>query len=325
VDRVKVLVVGVGNWGRHHCLSIRKVPRAELIGVVGRNPEKVSMRAAEMDVRGFTSIREAVKVTGANAATVALVHNAHRETAVELMEKGLHVYVDKPFGASLVDAQVMAGAADKAGVKLMAGFSQRYEPSYFELARLVYSGSLGRIRHVFAERQHAKGFNEAHWMADPAIAGGGAVAIWGIHDVDLAMHLVGAEPRRVYAEMEFDDKGRETQSHIMVRHVSEVISMMDIEYSAFSAEAYAGVLGEKGRAVADRLGGLTIYDEVGSPDTRVFLNGEYPAFLTEAMSAFINCIVDDATPPIPAEDGVRAWSVVDAAYRSARIGKAIEI
>lgn len=322
--RLRVLEVGTGGWGKHHCTSLRRIAEAELVGVVGRNLEKASALGAEMGVKGFNSISQAIDETVADAVTINLAHSAHRAAALEAIEKGVAVYVDKSFGASLADAEAMTEAARRRGVKLMAGFSQRYEPSYLELAGLARSGSLGRLRYVFAKRQSAGGFPEGHWTADPALAGGGAVAGWGIHDVDLAMYIVGSEPRSVYAMMEFDAKGRETQSHILVRHEGGTISEVAIEYYAFGGDAYAWVLGEKGRADAQRTGRFTLYREGAEPQAKVFPSREYPAFLTDALAAFVDAVLNNREPPIPAEDGVTAWRVVDAAYRSARTGQPVE-
>jgi len=240
------------------------------------------------------------------------------------MKHGVHIYVEKSFGASLTDAVKMTEMAQRHNVKLMAGFSQRYEPSYLELARLSKSGSLGKLRYVFAKRQSTGGFGEG-WIADPLKAGGGALAGWGMHDVDLVMNIADSEPRIVYAQMELDENGRDIQSHILVRHGSGAISGINVEYFAFGSDAFAWVLGENSRADAQRAGELVLR-RAGSPqEIKRFPKREYPAFLTDAVSAFVNCIVEDEPPPIPAEDGVRNWKVVDAAYRSAHSGEPVQL
>lgn len=325
MNRVRMLVVGTGTWGREHCLSIKKIPSAELVGAVGRNLDKALVMGAEMGVKAFTSITEAIKVARPDAITIVLPHSAHFQATVEAMEQGVHAYVEKSFGASLKDAQGMAEAARERGVKLMAGFSQRYISSYFELARLARSGGLGRIRYVSAKRQSPQGFTEGHWTADPSIAGGGALAGWGTHDVDLAMHIAGSEPRVVYAQMEFDGKGRETQSHILVKHDSGTISEIGIEYFAFGTECFALALGEKGRADAERRGRLTVKREGLPPETKEFPRREGAYFLTDALKAFVDCLLNNSEPPIPAGDGVRVWKVADAAYSSARTGNSVRI
>ena len=324
MDKVKIVVVGVGGWGRQHCLSIRKIRDAELVGVVGRNRDKASARGLEMDVMSFTSITDAIKATGADAVTVVLAHNAHLPAAVEAMKQDIHVYVEKSFGASLTDAVKMTETAQRHNVKLMAGFSQRYEPSYLELARLSRSGSLGKLRYVFAKRQSNGGFGEG-WIADPLKAGGGALAGWGMHDVDLVMNIADSEPRIVYAQMELDENRRDIQSHILVRHDSGAISGINIEYFAFGSDAFAWVLWGNGRADAQRAGELILRRADSPEEIKRFPKREYPAFLTDAVSAFVNCIVEDEPPAIPAEDGVRNWKVVDAAYRSAHSGEPVQL
>lgn len=323
MNKVRMLVIGTGRWGINHCKSIKEISQAELVGIVGRSLDKTLKVGGEMGVEAFISISDAVKKTRPDAATIVLPHALHRPAALKVIEEGLHAYVEKSFGASLEDALAMAEKAKQAGVKIMAGFSQRYIPTYYELANLAKSGSLGRIRYVFAKRQTSSGFEEGHWTADPRLAGGGALAVWGTHDVDLAMHLTNSEPKLVYAQMEFDEKGRETQSHILVKHESGTISEIGIEYLAFGEDCFAWVLGDKGRADAEREGKLTLKYDSGKEIKEVQKRPHN--FLKEALKAFVNSILNDSEPPIPAEDGIRVWKVVDAAYKSARTGRSIKL
>jgi len=326
MDKVKVLVVGAGVWGREHCASIKRIPEAELVGVVSRSLDKALKVGSEMGVKAFTSISEAIEETKPDAVTIVLPHGLHLEATLEAIKYGVHLYVEKPFGASLRDAQLMAEAARKRGIKMMAGFSQRYISNYNEMARLARSGELGRIRYVFAKRQAMGGFIEGHWTSDIALAGGGALAGWGTHDVDLVMHVANSEPKYVYAMMEFDEKGRDIQSHVLIKCENGAICETGIEYYAFGGDCFAWVLGEKGRVDAVREGKLVIVRDGLQPEVREPSLKEYRSyFLTEALEAFIKSIVNDTEPPIPAEDGVRVWKIVEAAYKSAQTGNPIKI
>jgi|GEM_PF-1926551 len=326
MDKVRVLVIGTGVWGREHCISIKKIPSAELVGVVSRSLDNALRVGAEMGVKAFTSISEAIEATMPDAVTIALPHGLHLEAALEAIKYGVHVYVEKSFGASLRDAQLMAEAAKARGVKMMAGFSQRYISNYGEMARLARSGKLGRIRYVFAKRQAFGGFIEGHWTSDITLAGGGALAGWGTHDIDLVMHVANSEPRYVYAMMEFDEKGRDIQSHVLIRCDSGAICETGIEYYAFGGDCFAWVLGERGRVDAVREGKLTITVAGSQPEIRESPRREHGSyFLIEALKAFVESILNNTQPPIPAEDGVRVWKVVEAAYKSAKTGSPVKV
>jgi predicted dehydrogenase len=326
MDKVRVLVVGAGVWGREHCVSIKRIPNAELVGVVSRSLERALKIGAEMGVRSFTSISEAIEMTQPDAVTISLPHGLHLNATLEAIKYGMHVYVEKSFGASLRDAQLMTEAARARGVKIMAGFSQRYISNYHEMVRLARSGEIGRIRYVFAKRQSTGGFIEGHWTSNLNLAGGGALAGWGAHDVDLVIHIAGSEPKCVYAMMEFDEKGRDIQSHVLIRCNSGAICETEIEYYAFGTDCFAWVLGEKGRVNAAREGKMTIMREGLQPEERESPHKEWSSyFLTEALRAFVESILNNTEPPIPAEDGVRVWKVIEAAYRSAQTGDPVKI
>ncbi|WP_447008408.1 Gfo/Idh/MocA family protein [Saccharothrix isguenensis] len=123
--------------------------------------------------------------------------DTHAEIAVAALEAGKHVLCEKPLANSVLEAQVMADAAERAaerGVRAMVGFTYRRVPAISLARDLVAQGRLGTIHHVRAQYLQ-------DWIVDPAAplswrlqkdkAGSGALGDIGAHIVDAAQFILG--------------------------------------------------------------------------------------------------------------------------------------
>jgi predicted dehydrogenase len=102
-------VVGTGSLGYHHARILASMPGVELVGVYDVRREVAEKAAADHGTRAFATLDElAVEI---EAAVVAVPTVAHAEVGVPLLERGLHVLVEKPMAASLGEADRLLAAA----------------------------------------------------------------------------------------------------------------------------------------------------------------------------------------------------------------------
>jgi UDP-N-acetylglucosamine 3-dehydrogenase len=124
------------------------------------------------------------------AVTVVMVTTppaTHRALALQALEAGKHVIVEKPAFLRAADADVVRAAAAAAGRRVFVAENYVYKPIAAHLRRLVAAGDLGEVRFVSVnatKRQPARG-----WRADPALAGGGALFEAGVHWISFATNL----------------------------------------------------------------------------------------------------------------------------------------
>jgi predicted dehydrogenase len=144
--KVRVAVVGAGDFGRNHARVYRDIDEAELVGIVDRSAERAAQIAAEFSTKVFPDIESLAGHV--DAASVAVPTVEHARVGCRLLELGIDVLVEKPMAATLAEADELLAAASRAGRILQVGHLERFNPAivavmpvlnvplYFEVHRL---------------------------------------------------------------------------------------------------------------------------------------------------------------------------------------------
>src|SRR5229473_2420935 len=125
--RIRVAVVGAGEFGRNHARVYRELEAVELVGVFDENQERAAAVAAEFQTQVLKSLNE---LSGhADAASVAVPTVAHAAVGCRLMAMGIDVLVEKPMAASLAEADALLEAARRHLRILQVGHVERFNPA----------------------------------------------------------------------------------------------------------------------------------------------------------------------------------------------------
>src|SRR3989441_8299687 len=125
--RIRVAVVGTGEFGRNHARVYRELDGAELVGVYDQNRQRAAAVAAEFEAPVLQSLEE---LRGrADAVSVAVPTIAHAEVGCRLLEMGLDVLVEKPMAVDLTEADALLEAALRNGRILQVGHVERFNPA----------------------------------------------------------------------------------------------------------------------------------------------------------------------------------------------------
>lgn len=180
---VKVGVVGVGAVGSKHARWYARMPEAELVCLVDTDEQRARSLAEELGCDWSTD-------TGAlagrvEAASVAVPTPLHGAVSLKLLRQGIHLLVEKPITSTLEDAERLLKEAEARNLVLQVGHIERFGSAQEEVERIL-------TRPLFIE---------AHRLGPPPgrDLGVGVVLDLMIHDIDLALHLVGEQPDSVDA------------------------------------------------------------------------------------------------------------------------------
>ena len=144
--KVRVAVVGAGDFGRNHARVYRELAGADLIGIVDADPTRAAQIAKEFSTEVFSDIESLAGRV--DAVSVAVPTIEHARVGCRLLELGMDVLVEKPMAASLDQADALLSAASRAGRILQVGHLERFNPAivavmpalnrplYFEVHRL---------------------------------------------------------------------------------------------------------------------------------------------------------------------------------------------
>jgi predicted dehydrogenase len=126
-QRIRVAVVGTGEFGRNHARVYRELEGVELVGVYDLSAARAAAVAQEFQTTSFHSLEE---LRGrVDAATVAVPTVAHATVGCRLLEMGFDVLVEKPIAVDLAEADALLQAAKKYGRILQVGHVERFNPA----------------------------------------------------------------------------------------------------------------------------------------------------------------------------------------------------
>lgn len=172
---LRIGVIGTGSLGRHHVRILSSLPGAELVGVYDIRPEIAAAVAHEFDTRSYPALEPLAQQL--EAAVVAVPTIDHAAVGCELLERGIHVLVEKPIAASLRAADQLVAAA---GEQILAvGHVEYFNPA---------------VERLLAVRE-APGFVEVHRLAafSPRSLDIDVVLDLMIHDLQI-LHALDESP-----------------------------------------------------------------------------------------------------------------------------------
>ncbi|MEX2263296.1 MAG: Gfo/Idh/MocA family oxidoreductase [Bryobacteraceae bacterium] len=183
MSRVRVGVVGAGQFGQNHLRVVSHSPRAELVAVVDADPARAASAAATYGCAAYADLRD---LRGhVDAAIVAVPTAAHADVAVPLLDAEIDVLVEKPLAADLASADRIVEAAASRSRVLQVGHLERYNPAVLALEKVA-------TRPLFFEIHRMSVFSPRSLDVD-------VVLDLMIHDIDIVLSLVPDEPEEIRA------------------------------------------------------------------------------------------------------------------------------
>ena len=305
IQNLKTAVVGVGSLGQHHARNYAEMAQEkqfEFVGVCDSNEENARTVGEKNNCDFYTDWRDLLDKV--DAVSVVTPTETHAEIACAFLERGVNVLVEKPFAKTLEKADLMIEAAAKSGAKLMVGHLERFNPAMVALRPFVNNP-------LYFEIHRVSPFPNRSLDVD-------VVLDVMIHDLDAIQWLVGenvkvSEIRAVgipvisdkvdaaNARIEFENGAvaNITASRIGTEKIRKTRFYQTNSYVVLDyATKFASVTSLAPNAIHPLLG-INI--------NRLEIKDVEP--LRAEIEAFLDCIIEDKTPPITAEDGKRALSL----------------
>ncbi len=190
---IRVGVIGVGSMGHNHVRVFWEMPDVEVVGVADADAAAAAAVARRYGTRAYTDYVQLLDEQRPSAVTIAVPTVDHLAVALEAIRRGVHLLVEKPIAFSLAEGQQIIAAAQQAGIALMVGHVERFNPAVIALKAHLGTGELGRVFQIDARRQGPF----------PArVKDVGVVIDLAVHDLDVLRYVTGAEVVRIYAETE---------------------------------------------------------------------------------------------------------------------------
>lgn len=321
-----VAVIGLGWWGRIITATLQESAKLRVRRAVDADA-KAAQWAAGRGIAASTDLADALADPAVKGVVLCTPHTLHTGQIARAAAAGKHVFCEKPLALTRADVEASVRACNAAGVVLAVGHERRFEPPMLEVKRLARSGELGTLLQIEASFSQDKFLSlpPANWRLSDKEAPAGPMTATGIHQLDLAVGLLGPADR-VFASV------RQLGSNLANGDTLGVLvnfkSGANLLLSAMLATPFAGRFALYGNAgwveVRDKAHPeapegwvLTRCRRGGKPETR-----DYPAApaVRANLEAFADAAEGRAPYPVPQAEMIANIAALEAIFRSAASG-----
>jgi predicted dehydrogenase len=315
MEKIKVGVVGTGHLGNFHTKMFAQIPAVELVGIFDVDPAKANKVAAEHKTNAFSDYEKLLDAV--QAVSIASTTVTHFDVARRALERGVHVFIEKPITETIEQARTLVNLADERKVAIQVGHIERFNPAILALEQY-------NLRPLFIESHRLAQFNPRG--ADVAV-----VLDLMIHDIDLILSLVRSRVTRVdangvavvsgsediaNARLQFENgcvanvtASRISQNKMRKMRLFQNDAYISIDFSQGLAEVFRLVDESDAQAKPTMLLGkidqgtrkrLIVYEQ---PEVK-----EVNALKVE-LEMFAKSILNGSQPPVTGRDGLQALEV----------------
>jgi len=307
---MRVGILGLGSAGVRHFRAFRKIPDVSVLGA-----DLDEKRRARLEAEGGKTVAtlESLLRGSPEAVVVAVPHAYLANAALQALEAGAHILLEKPMATSLQDAMRVVNRARVLKRWVMVSFVHRFRPDVAAARDVIVRGAIGRP--VLLTDTMVSGASEMPpWVWDRARAGGGMMLYNGIHQVDRARFLLGEEVDTVRAEVRTLAHDVDTEDTVAALLGFRSRAVGVVTQHKAPADALAAwetqIVGTQGSLrirtgqELSWVGAGAVTTLAGTPEDRFF----------GAATEFVAAIREGRAPSPSGEDGVAALEIVQRMY-----------
>ena len=327
---LRVGVVGLGYWGPNLVRAFDGLPDVRVTRVCDADPGRLARTCARFSAVGTGDAAELMDAPDVDAVVIATPTATHHALAMAALDRGLHVFVEKPLAASSAECEELVARADERGVVLFTGHIFLYTAAVRKLKALLDGGELGKVAFITAARRNLgpiRGDVNVMWDLAP-------------HDISIILHLLGETPESVNCQgLDHLRPGLHDLCLLTMRFPSGVMAVVHSSWLDPNKVRQMTIVGSRQMAVYDDIEPLEkirLYDKgVDAPayhtefgefpfayrygDTRSPYLAEEEPLVAEARH-FAECVLRGAAPRTDGRGGLEVVRILEAADESLRIG-----
>lgn len=341
---MKYALIGCGRISANH-IAAAKANRLEFVGICDINKEMLQDKASKFDleeVHQYVDYHKMLEKERPELVAIATESGKHAAIALDCIEAGCNVIIEKPIALTLAEADAVIKAAKEKGVKICANHQNRFNKSIQKIRDAVEKERFGRMFYGTAHIRWCRDENyymQAKWRGTWE-QDGGALMNQCIHNIDLLRWMMGDEVEKVIGMTD-------RLNHPYIEAEDLGIALVKFKNGAYGViegttdlypknlEETLYLFGEKGTV---KVGGQSVNkieewrfaDSLEKPEDVIAEFGETPPNVygfghTPLYADVIDAIQCDREPYVNGEAGRRALELVLAIYKSAAEGKSVRL
>ena len=210
-------VVGVGVMGANHARVLADLPDVKLVGIADSDRKQRDMVADALGCTGHADV-EALIASGVDAITIAAPTHLHRDLALTCVGHGVHILVEKPIASSVEEGRAIIAAAQRAGVTLMVGHVERFNPAVEAIKTAIRDEDILSIAITRVG------------PFPPRMSNVGVVIDLAVHDIDLIRWFTNSDIVEVQPQLSNAIAEREDIALLQFRTASGVLAHINTNW-----------------------------------------------------------------------------------------------
>jgi len=336
---IRVGIIGLGRMGMLHLMNCLKMDGVEVVAAADSSKKSLSKaRTLHVD-RLYPDYHDLLNhPSGLDAVVLSLPNFMHFESIQLALEAGLNVFAEKPLATSVKECREIVGLVEKSGRKLMVGHVMRFVEALETMKEKLDGGQIGDLEVATIEEIINGPFAHprvpapvSDWWFDPKKSGGGALLDVGYHMIDLFRFFAG-DADVVFSHLNYRlNLPVEDGAILFLRSASSVKGIINVgwyQQTVFPRYNFRAILhGAAGYMSSEELVPHNLYLHAVKEGTKNILRRitgrkirflsytyYYESFYRE-LQHFFDCVKNDSTPLVSAQDGLKTVEVIQAAYK----------
>lgn len=285
---IRIGMVGLGKMGLSHVSIVRAHPEVQLVAACDTTTYLTDVLSKHTGLKCYADLEQMLAQEELDAVVIATPSKLHAGMVQMALDRGLHVFCEKPFVLDVADGERLVQLAAGKGLVTQVGYHFRFVAAFQEAARIVSSGALGTVHHVRAEAYgpvvlRPKG---GTWRSAKS-EGGGALYDYACHAIDLVNFVAGA-PTSVSGVVRHGVFSRDVEDEVYcsLHYANGASGQLCVNWSDESFRKMSTkvtVWGTNGRVTADRQECQIFLREASAalPDTAAGWTVRYTTELTK--------------------------------------------
>ena len=296
---LRVGVVGVGVMGSNHARVLADMPGVKLIGVADPDRKRCEQVARSLGCASFADADGLLR-RRVDAVTIAAPTHFHREIAIDCAARGIHVLVEKPIASTVEESRAIVAAARRAGVTLMVGHVERFNPAVQSIKRAIKDQDILSIAITRVG------------PFPPRMSNVGVVIDLAVHDIDLIRWFTDSEIVEIQPQTSSAVAEREDIALLQFRTASGVLAHINTNWlTPFKARTIHIATRDKyliGDLLTLQVTECFGFQPDGSYSMR-HLSVGYAEPLRSELVAFVAAIRSGETPAVTGEEAVASLEI----------------
>jgi predicted dehydrogenase len=298
-DPLRLGVVGVGVMGANHARVLADLAEVKLVGIADSDQKQRELVSGTLGCAGHADV-EALIAAGVDAVTIAAPTHLHRDLALTCIRHGVHILVEKPIASSVEEGRAIIAAARRAGVTLMVGHVERFNPAVEAIKTAIREEDILSIAITRVG------------PFPPRMSNVGVVIDLAVHDIDLIRWFTDSDIVEVQPQLSNAIAEREDIALLQFRTASGVLAHINTNWlTPFKARSVTVATRKKyimGDLLTRQVTECFGFQPDGSYSMRHLSVGHAEPLRAE-LQAFINAIRLGEPPAVTGEEGVASLEI----------------